>query len=143
MLPPNGLIGCTLLALLAVTAGCDEGSPRGATAEAVADGQVAVPDRDAGSRIEGLTFTTYAEAIQYVRTNLDCEQDVSFESSFINAAEYCDAGDGGGYLILDLNGREYIYDEVPSRVWSGFQDADSKGSYYNTIIRDRFRLELD
>lgn len=33
-------------------------------------------------------------------------------------------------------GRTYIYQGVPPSIWDAFKDADSKGQYFNDIIKD-------
>jgi len=38
-----------------------------------------------------------------------------------------------------VSGRRYIYEEVPDDVASTFGSAFSKGVYFNSRIRDRFR----
>ena len=55
-------------------------------------------------------FDTYAEAAAYAR-DLGCEENTD-PSSFILRAEYC----GDHYLIMNLNGREYIFAGVPESV---------------------------
>lgn len=56
-------------------------------------------------------------------------------SSFIEDANY-DADNE--HLILDLNGTNYEYCDVPEDVWEEFQDADSLGSYFNAEIKGNY-----
>ena len=37
------------------------------------------------------------------------------------------------------SGRRYVYEDVPEEVATTFREAFSKGIYFNTRIRDRFR----
>jgi len=37
-------------------------------------------------------------------------------------------------------GRRYVYEDVPEEVAATFRTAFSKGVYFNTRIRDRFRF---
>lgn len=37
-------------------------------------------------------------------------------------------------------GRRYVYEDVPEEVATTFRTAFSKGVYFNTRIRDRFRF---
>lgn len=43
-----------------------------------------------------------------------------------------------------VTGRRYTYFDVPEPVAQGFQQAFSKGRYFNAHVRDRFRfIELE
>jgi hypothetical protein len=48
-------------------------------------------------------------------------------------------------LIIEfLSGRRYAYFEVPAAVYTGMRHAQSRGSYFNACVRDRYfheRLE--
>jgi hypothetical protein len=87
------------------------------------------------------SFTTYDEAVQYVRGHYSGESIDARRSSWITSAEYFPA-DGRGYLILGMTGRPYIFAGVPLQVWQEFKDAPSLGRYYNQNIRGRYRLNL-
>jgi hypothetical protein len=47
-------------------------------------------------------------------------------------------------LFVDFvtNGRRYVYFDVPWDEVDAFKHAFSKGTYFNTHIRDRYRHEL-
>jgi hypothetical protein len=47
-------------------------------------------------------------------------------------------------LLVDFttNGRRYAYFDVPKFEYEAFRHAFSKGTYFNTHIRDRYRGEL-
>lgn len=46
------------------------------------------------------------------------------------------------YLRIKMKtGMEYIYDNVPLSVWEGFKNAPSKGNYYATNIRGKYRTQ--
>jgi hypothetical protein len=48
-----------------------------------------------------------------------------------------------GDLALRLkNGTTYIYKNVDNKTFKGFLDADSKGHYFGTSIRNKFVAEL-
>ena len=38
-----------------------------------------------------------------------------------------------------VTGRRYVYEQVPEGVANAFRSAFSKGAYFNTRIRDRFK----
>lgn len=46
------------------------------------------------------------------------------------------------YLRIKMKtGMEYIYENVLPYVWEGFKNAPSKGSYYATNIRGKYRTQ--
>jgi len=58
---------------------------------------------------------------------------ISVESSFINAIAYYEPL---GMLEVRLkDGDEYSFAGVPKRVFNGFLKADSKGQYFNRVIK--------
>lgn len=90
-------------------------------------------------------FTSYEEAITWVRANDDLSKDSvdTSKSSWIRAAEYYTDGSGYGFLILNMKGKEYIWEGVPINIWTGFKNADSFGKYYHQFIKGNYYLELD
>jgi hypothetical protein len=80
--------------------------------------------------------------MRVVRSTYDCEVEDISRSSVVFGAEFCDAGDRQGYLIVNLRGREYIHAGVPEDVWEEFRDAESMGSYYASNLRGHYRLTL-
>ena len=42
-------------------------------------------------------------------------------------------------IVRFVSGKVYSYDDVPADIVDGFRAAASKGSYFNEIIRDRYR----
>jgi len=95
--------------------------------------------------LESTTFTSYDQAQTWVRTNPNFTKDSvdTSKSSWIRGAEYYTDGSGTGYLILNMKGKEYIWEGVPLNIWEGFKEADSFGKYYHNYIKGRFILELD
>ena len=45
----------------------------------------------------------------------------------------------GNLWVEFTTGRRYVYEDVPEEVATTFRTAFSKGVYFNTRIRDRFR----
>jgi hypothetical protein len=42
-------------------------------------------------------------------------------------------------LVIELvNGKAYVYEDVPRETYDAFLAAPSKGAFYNTQIRDEF-----
>lgn len=68
--------------------------------------------------------------------------DVS-ESSFITSADYYSCDGLAGYFIVGMNGKKYIFQNMPYEVWDGFKNAESKGKFYNREIRGRYLLKID
>jgi len=95
--------------------------------------------------LESTTFTSYDQAKSWVRTNPHFTKDTvdTSKSSWIRGAEYYTDGSGAGYLILNMKGKEYIWEGAPLNVWEGFKEATSFGKYYHKHIKGRYILELD
>lgn len=91
------------------------------------------------------TFSSYSEAIAGVRSkdfNTSDEINIS-DSEFINYAEYRSDDNSHGYLILNLSGKEYIYDNVPQSIWESFKNSNDKDGFYNNKIKNRYTLTLN
>jgi hypothetical protein len=43
-------------------------------------------------------------------------------------------------VVRFVSGKVYRYEEVPAEIAEGFGAAASKGTYFNDVIRDRFRF---
>jgi lysyl-tRNA synthetase class 2 len=64
------------------------------------------------------------------------------DSSAISAIDYDD--EKAKLLVRFVSGEEYVYVGVPGEVHRSFLDAESKGRFFQTEIRDRYpynRLE--
>lgn len=59
-----------------------------------------------------------------------------FNSSSIRRAEY--DPDTMRLQIWFVDGGVYTFCRVPAHIWQGLLAASSKGSYYNSRIRDRY-----
>jgi len=90
-------------------------------------------------------FDSYEEAIIWVRANDNFTKDSvdTSKSSWIRAAEYYTDGSGYGFLILNMKGKEYIWEGVPIDIWAGFKNADSFGKYYHQHIKGNYYMELE
>jgi hypothetical protein len=91
------------------------------------------------------SFKTYDEALSVIlRTKYSYTDscDVSM-SSFITSAHYYSCDGVVGFLIIGINEKKYVYEDVPFEdVWQGFKDASSKGKYYNKNIKGRYLLKV-
>ena len=62
-------------------------------------------------------------------------------SSFIEGGSYySDRNDLGvsTYLVLNMNGNQYIFKNIPYNIWKGLKEASSKGEFYNYYIRGSY-----
>jgi KTSC domain len=93
-----------------------------------------------------VAFSSYTEAIQEVKSStfqIKESADVS-GSSWITSAKWYSCEGQDGYFIYTTNrGYEYIHKGVPLFIWKEFKNASSKGSYYDTNIKGRYRLPLN
>jgi hypothetical protein len=86
-------------------------------------------------------FATYDEAITAVESaSFSISESVNTsKSSFINDADFYSCNGHDGFLILQFNENDYIFEGVPMAVWEGFKDAESFGEFYDRNIRGRYR----
>ena len=92
-------------------------------------------------------FSSYDEAVNKVENaNFsiveEAETEGKSENNFIESAKYYSNDNVNGFLILNFNGKEYIFDEVPITVWNDFKSSDDMGKYYNQSIRGIYILTL-
>jgi predicted RNase H-like HicB family nuclease len=57
-------------------------------------------------------------------------------SSAISEIGY--AREGGELIVTFTSGKSYVYDKVPPNVFDEFMNAQSKSSYFDAAIRDRY-----
>lgn len=57
-------------------------------------------------------------------------------SSVIRSFSY--EPDQGRLIIEFMSGRRYEYFNVPASVYAGLRSASSRGSYFNSWVRDRY-----
>lgn len=88
------------------------------------------------------SFSNYEEAISMIKgASFELEKSANTSnSSWIDDAEYYSCNGFTGYLIFETEGRSYIHEQVPIEIWTGFENADSKGEYYNNQIKHHYRL---
>lgn len=68
--------------------------------------------------------------------------DVS-DSSFITSADYYSCDGLAGFFIVGMNGKKYIFQNMPYKIWEGFKNSESKGKFYNREIRGRYLLKIN
>ena len=92
-------------------------------------------------------FSSYDEAVNKVENaNFsiveEAETEGKSENNFIESAKYYSNDNVNGFLILNFNCKEYIFDEVPITVWNDFKSSDDMGKHYNQFIRGKYILTL-
>lgn len=90
-------------------------------------------------------YSSYNQAVKAVKnsTFVFTDEANTSGSSWISSASFYSCDGKSGYLIYTTNsGREYIHQGVPIDIWRAFKKASSKGSFYNSNIKNRFRLRL-
>lgn len=89
-------------------------------------------------------FTTYDEANAKVRSaDFPVKETANTSgSSWIRGAEFYSCDGSLGYFILVTDKKSYIYNGVPINIWKNFRAAQSKGGYYNSHIKGRYKLHL-
>jgi hypothetical protein len=58
-------------------------------------------------------------------------QDITYNEGTRELIIHMEEGSKGG-------GKKLLYTEVPKEVFEGFQQADSKGKYFNSHIREKY-----
>ena len=92
-------------------------------------------------------FSSYDEAVNKVENaNFKIEENADVEgkseNNWIESAKYFANDEQSGILIINMKGKEYIFDEVPITVWNDFKSSDDMGKYYNQSIRGIYILTL-
>ncbi|WP_099367302.1 KTSC domain-containing protein [Sphingobacterium sp. 1.A.4] len=92
------------------------------------------------------SFESYSEAKKVIEnTKFQYTDRIdTHESSWISSASYysCD-GETGFFEMITNKGKNYLFEGMPLEVWKGFKNAKSKGTYYNTHIRDNYQLKIN
>lgn len=89
-------------------------------------------------------YSSYNQAMNIVRhTHFRIHETCNTStSSWIRGAEYYSCDGQTGYFLFKTDKKWYIHSGVPISVWKGFEDASSRGSYYDHHIRYRYRFNL-
>lgn len=91
------------------------------------------------------SFNSYSELKHKIKNSIfKIEDKVNCSrSSWISKASFhsCD-GETGFFILATKNGKDYIHQDMPLKVWKQFKAADSFGSYYNRNIREKYQLKI-
>ena len=92
-------------------------------------------------------FNSYIEA-QYIVQSADlsiqeeAQTEGRSENNWIREAKYFANDKNSGYLIINMNGKDYIFDELPYSVWEQFKNAEDLGTAYHRLIKGKYNLKL-
>lgn len=92
------------------------------------------------------SFESYSQAISLIqKSSFSIKESANTSgSSWISSAKYYSCDGATGYLIVKTEkGGEYIHKGVSIEVWNEFKNAASKGSFYNSHTKHKFRLTLN
>lgn len=89
-------------------------------------------------------FETYDKAVDKIKsTHFKIEESANAsKSSWIKNASYYSCDGQKGFFILETSKKEYLFSDLPYKVWKDFKAAESFGSFYNENIRDKYNLSL-
>jgi len=90
-------------------------------------------------------FSSYNQAITSVRSaKFRISESVNTSSSsVITSANFYSCDAEKGFLIIGINNRPYIHTGIPKKLWQAFKQASSFGSFYNTYIRNKYRVAIN
>jgi len=91
-------------------------------------------------------YSSSSEAINRVKNSTFILKDKLPEdkSQKIVSANYysCDGEYGYMVYVIGKRARSYIHAQVPKNIWLEFKNAASSEAYYDSNIRDKYKLEL-
>lgn len=90
------------------------------------------------------TFHSYEEVEKILESGNFKENETTdtSNSSWITLARWQSEDGKNGFLTLGIRGEEYYFQNVPKDVWIGFKEAESKGKYYNSVIKGNYKIRL-
>ena len=90
------------------------------------------------------TYTSYADAVsKIINTTFSITDSVNTSSSsWITDANFYSCNDVKGFLVLETTKTNYIFKNVPIRLWNNFKEAKSFGEFYSKNIRGKFKLAI-
>lgn len=85
-----------------------------------------------------LNVNTYSDCYQVCNTNSSFIEDIHFFFTLDEDENVVD--DEWGELVLRLDGAEYRYQDVPVFIFFALVNAESLGSYFNSRIKNLYRV---
>jgi hypothetical protein len=89
-------------------------------------------------------FSSFSQAVNKVKSaNFTIKEKVkTTKSSWIKSISFYSCNSEKGFLLVETQSEEYIYQNVPISVWEQFKEADSFGTFYNKFIKENYLLKL-
>jgi len=89
-------------------------------------------------------FTSFDEAVKQIENaHFNFKDNINTsKSSWIREAKYFSCDNKTGFFILKTDKEDYVYQNLPIEIWTGFKNATSFGSYYNRNIKHKYKLQL-
>lgn len=90
------------------------------------------------------TFSSFSEADKQIENSQFAFKDEvnTDKSSWIRGAKYFSCDNQTGFFIMTTDKQDYLYQNLPIDIWTGFKNASSFGQYYNSNIKHRYQLQL-
>jgi len=86
-------------------------------------------------------YETAYKAIVSTRFEFNDKTNTS-KSSWIRGASYYSCDGRVGFFFLKTDQKNYIFKDVPLKVWNEFKNAPSHGKYYHANIKNRYYYYL-
>lgn len=89
-------------------------------------------------------YSSYKEAVKKIKAaKFKIEESITTsKSSWIKSAAYYSCDGITGFFILNTGNQEYLYSGVPKKIWRGFKEAESVGSFFNDKIKYKYFFNL-
>lgn len=89
-------------------------------------------------------FNSYEEAITLIeKSNFQIYNKISHtKSSWVQKLEFYSCNKMTGFLIMTTANKKYVHKEVPIETWEALKNAESKGGFYNLMLKNKYHLEL-
>ena len=89
-------------------------------------------------------FSSYREAVSKIENaKFTLKETVNTSrSSWVRSASFYSCDKKFGYFIINTDKHNYIYKNLPVKIWYDFKIATSYGSYFNSKIKNRYEFYL-
>lgn len=92
---------------------------------------------------DDFSFDSYDSALRGIKSTSFTYYD-EFEPSndWMGTVTFFSCDKKDGFLIIEIRHEEYIYQEVPIKIWKNFKAAESPGSFYSRNIKGNYQFQL-
>lgn len=63
------------------------------------------------------------------------------EGSWLKSVHFFSCNEDFGFLIVKGNKKDFVHQNVPTKVWETLKTAKSKGGYYNFYVKNIYKLQ--